>query len=203
MQERKAVVAWSAAVCASAGVLAGFAQHVQWLIITAIVVAVSALVILLVAGVPDLLAWLRIQTGRAPARKLEIMVRRRFAMDWENSRSQLIKAEVVLANNSTTDVTITNITLRPVGFSGPTKLIGGQFPETIEHGKAIFRAIRPIDFTDILGLTSNSDRPPEPIFAVSVESGYGSTVKNCCSEPFSLIPRASQQLAAGFDEWTE
>jgi hypothetical protein len=60
MRERSgAVVAWSAGVCAGAAALAGFAQHIRWLFIVAIVVTVVALVILVVAGAPDLVAWLR------------------------------------------------------------------------------------------------------------------------------------------------
>jgi hypothetical protein len=54
-----AIVAWSGAVCAGAGVLAVFAQHVPWLLIPAIVIAVLAFVILLAAGIPDLADWVR------------------------------------------------------------------------------------------------------------------------------------------------
>lgn len=137
MSERREVVAWSAAVCASAVALAGFTQRLRWLFVAAIVIAVAALAILLVAGVPDLFAWLRTQVGGTPTQGPEIMVRRRFAMDWENSRSALADVEVVLANNSTVDVTITKIGLKPIGFSGPTKLVGGPLP----LGRRLMRAL--------------------------------------------------------------
>jgi hypothetical protein len=58
-ERRRAIVAWSGAVCAGAGVLAVFAQHVLWLLIPAVVIAVLSFVILLAAGVPDLADWVR------------------------------------------------------------------------------------------------------------------------------------------------
>lgn len=171
--------------------------------VVAIVIAVAALAILLVAGVPDLFDWVHERTGRAPTLGLEIIVRRRFAIDWENSRTHLVGADLIVPNNSTVNVTITQIGLRPVDFPGPTKLVGGRLPETIERGKALYRTIKPFDFTDILNQTSNSDLPSEPIFLIYIESGYGSATKTCCSEPFTLISGSSEPLNAGFSEWTE
>jgi hypothetical protein len=64
MQERqRAVVGWSGALAAVCLAIVAVTQHVPWLLIPAIVLAVLAFVILLVAGLPDLVGWVRDRAG--------------------------------------------------------------------------------------------------------------------------------------------
>jgi hypothetical protein len=204
MPERSsAVVTWSAAVCAGAAALAGFAQHVRWVFTAAIVIAVAALATLLVAGIPDFLGWLHERVGRESTVELEIIVKRQFAVDYENSSIRLVRVNFILQNNSAGAINVTKIILKPFGFPGPAKLVGGNLPEIIEPGGAESHTIRMIDITDILGLTSPSDQPNEPTFSIHVESGYGSALRTWTSEPFSLRSKYSQPFDGGFSEWTE
>jgi hypothetical protein len=122
----RAIATWSAAVFACVATLAGFAQHIRWLFIPAIICVAAALLILVSAGIPDLLSWFQDRTSRQAASALEIIVKRRFDVDWENSRPRLAGAEIIVQNNSTDDVTATEITLKPVEFSGPAKSLPGN-----------------------------------------------------------------------------
>lgn len=204
MSERSnAVVTWSAAVCVGAAALAGFSQHIEWLFTSAIVIAVAGLAMLLIAGIPDFLAWLQERAGHEPAMGLEIIVKRHFAVNYENSSIRLIRVELIVQNNSGTAINVTKIALQPFGFPAPAKLIGGNLPEIVETGQALHRTIHTVDFGDIQSLTSPSDQPDEPKFSFRVESGYGSAVRSWTSEPFSLISRSSQPLDDGSSEWTE
>ena len=199
----RAIATWSAAVFACVATMAGFAQHIRWLFIPAIIVAAAALLILVSAGIPDLLSWSRDRTSRQETSALEITVKRRFDVDWENSRSSLAEAELIVQNNSASDVTVTKIALKPVGFSGPTKLVGGLLPAEIGSQKALCRMIHAIDFIDILNLTSPSGTPDEPMFSIDVVRGYGSTARTYSSDAFSLTPRSTQAMSEGFSGWTE
>ena len=154
-------------------------------------------------GSPGLIGWPRERTGQGPAMSVEIIVRRRFSMDWESGHPRLAGAEVTIANNSATDIILTKLALKPVGFPGLSLLVGGRLPEKIESGNALSRTLQTIDFTDILDQVSRADLPGEPTFSIHAESGYGCAVKAYGSEPFSLIPRSTQPLADGFNEWTE
>jgi hypothetical protein len=151
----------------------------------------------------DLIAGFHKGPGCAPTMGVEIIMRRRFVMDWESKRPRLADAEGIMANNSMADIIINKVGLKPVGFPGPAKLVSGKAPQTIEPGKAASCMLQAIDFADILVQVSNSGRPGEPAFSVYAESGYGSARKIYCSEPFSLEPRSTRPLDAGFNEWTE
>ena len=151
-------------------------------------------------------AFVRAGRWRAQERQeavpdLEIMVQRRFALDYENKSARLVRAEIIAQNRSSTGVTVTKIGVKPVEFDGPAKLASEDLPETIGEGKALYRSVRPFDFADILGLASPLDVSDEPRFLVYVESGHGSTMKRWTSTAFSLV--SSRQLTGESDEWTE
>ena len=57
---------WAGAVVLGAAAVAGLTQHIDWLFILALVTACAALVILVVAGVPDLLRLLKGRWQAAP-----------------------------------------------------------------------------------------------------------------------------------------
>lgn len=60
MQEhRGAVIVWAGAVVLGAAAVAGLSQHIGWLFFLVLVTACVALVILVVAGVPDLFRLLK------------------------------------------------------------------------------------------------------------------------------------------------
>jgi hypothetical protein len=134
---------------------------------------------------------------------VEIIVRRRFAVDWENGRPRLVGAQAIVANNSTVDIIVTKVGLKPVGFPGPSKLVSGNVPEKVEPGGALTCALQAVDFSDILDQVSVSKRPGEPIFLVYTETGYGSAAKAYRSEPFSMKPKSIRPLSDGFTEWTD
>jgi hypothetical protein len=64
MERRRAIAAWSGALAAVCLTVVAITQHVPWLLIPAIVLAVLAMVILVAAGIPDLAAWVRDRAGR-------------------------------------------------------------------------------------------------------------------------------------------
>jgi hypothetical protein len=165
-----------------------------------------ALGVAFVGLVVSIAAFVRAGRWRAQERReavpdLEIIVQRRFALDYENKSARFVRAEVIAQNKSSADVTVTKLGVKPVEIAGPTKLVREDLPETIGRGKALYRAIRPLDFADILGVVSPSNVPDEPRFLVYVESGYGSTMKRWTSAAFSLA--SSRQLTGEYDEWTE
>lgn len=191
-------------MCAAAGVVAGFAQHVLWLFIVAVVVGTAAFLILLVAGVPDLVYWIRAQIDRQKAQDLEVIVRRRFVVDWDNRCIRLVEAEAIVQNNSLADIAPSRMVLKPANFRGDAKQVGGLLPETIGAGRALSCKIQQFDFSDILGRTSSFDLPNMPMFSVSVEIGYGSRIKNRASKPFPLRPKTLKSpTLGGSSEWTE
>jgi hypothetical protein len=52
-------MAWAGAVCAGAAALAGFAQRVRWLFIVGLLIGCLAFALLLAAGIPDVVGWLK------------------------------------------------------------------------------------------------------------------------------------------------
>jgi hypothetical protein len=152
---------------------------------------------------PEAAAGPHQQPGPELPTGVEIIVRRRFAMDWENGRPCLVGAQAIVANNSTADIFVTKVGLKPAGFPGPSKLVSGNAPEKVEPGGALTCALEAVDFSDILDQVSVSKRPGEPVFLVYAETGYGSAVKAHRSEPFSMTPKSTRPLSDGFTEWTE
>ena len=143
------------------------------------------------------------QPGTELPAGVEIIVRRRFAMDWVNGRPCLVGAQAIVANNSTADITVTKVGLKPIGFPGPSKLVSGNVPEMVKPGGAVTRALQAVDFSDILNQVSVSKRPGQPVFLVYAETGYGSAVQAHRSEPFSMTPKSTRPLDDGFTEWTD
>ena len=152
---------------------------------------------------PDTTAGLHEPSGGVPPAGVEVIVRRRFAMDWEKGYPRLAGAQAIVANNSAASVIVTKVGLKPVGFPGPSKLISGNVPEKVEPGSAVTCALQVFDFSDILEQVSVSKWPGEPVFLVYAETGYGSAVKAYRSEPFSTTPKSTRPLDDGFTEWTE
>jgi hypothetical protein len=144
----------------------------------------------------------RAQERREAVPDLEIIVHRRFALDYKNLSARFERAEVIAQNKSSVDVTVTRIGVRSLDYDAPAKLVGEELPETIDRGKALHRVIRPLDFADLLGLIPPSYVPDEPRFLVYAESRYGSTMKHWASEPFTLVS-SRQQLTGEYDSWTE
>lgn len=151
---------------------------------------------------PGAAAGLHEPSGGAPA-GVEVIVRRRFAVDWGNGLPRLVGAQALVANNSAASVTVTKIGLKPVGFPGPSKLISGNIAEKVEPGSALTCALQLVDFSDVLDHVSASEQPGEPAFLVYAETSYGSAVKAYHSEPFSMTPKSTRPLDDGFTEWTE
>jgi hypothetical protein len=112
---------------------------------------------------PDTTAGLHEPSGGVPPAGVEVIVRRRFAMDWENGYPRLAGAQAIVANNSAASVILTKVGLKPVGFPGPSKLISGNIPEKVEPGSAVTCALQVFDFSDIWTRCPSPKWPGDPV----------------------------------------